>query len=110
MTGKRPDWNRMTEWRNAIVTFCEEVGLDMYVYAPYIGLTDAIPHRVNGVRQMKIERNFYNKTVDHNFGDVVIEFPTAGFVRSEEHTSELQSRENLVCRLLLEKKKKIICR
>src|SRR6266700_6884232 len=28
--------------------------------------------------------------------------------RSEEHTSELQSRENLVCRLLLEKKKKEI--
>src|SRR5690606_41665173 len=27
--------------------------------------------------------------------------------RSEEHTSELQSRENLVCRLLLEKKKKM---
>src|SRR5690606_39461795 len=30
-----------------------------------------------------------------------VEFAT----RSEEHTSELQSRENLVCRLLLEKKK-----
>src|SRR5436309_11287639 len=29
-----------------------------------------------------------------------------GTHRSEEHTSELQSRENLVCRLLLEKKKK----
>src|SRR5690606_34157528 len=29
-----------------------------------------------------------------------------GGERSEEHTSELQSRENLVCRLLLEKKKK----
>src|SRR5436309_9106121 len=28
-----------------------------------------------------------------------------GYDRSEEHTSELQSRENLVCRLLLEKKK-----
>src|SRR5690606_33957586 len=27
------------------------------------------------------------------------------FLRSEEHTSELQSRENLVCRLLLEKQK-----
>src|SRR5690606_41450559 len=27
----------------------------------------------------------------------------SGTVRSEEHTSELQSRENLVCRLLLEK-------
>src|SRR2546422_6018648 len=31
----------------------------------------------------------------------------AGEVRSEEHTSELQSRLHLVCRLLLEKKKKI---
>src|SRR5690606_39439348 len=29
-----------------------------------------------------------------------------GEQRSEEHTSELQSRENLVCRLLLEKKKR----
>src|SRR5690606_41513588 len=29
----------------------------------------------------------------------------ASVLRSEEHTSELQSRENLVCRLLLEKKK-----
>src|SRR5256886_10216039 len=31
---------------------------------------------------------------------------TVSFVRSEEHTSELQSQSNLVCRLLLEKKKK----
>src|SRR5690242_17398889 len=31
---------------------------------------------------------------------------TGGYVRSEEHTSELQSHVNLVCRLLLEKKKK----
>src|SRR5260370_29494972 len=33
-----------------------------------------------------------------------LRFPTDG-VRSEEHTSELQSHLNLVCRLLLEKKK-----
>src|SRR5690606_40126046 len=31
--------------------------------------------------------------------------PPRTWDRSEEHTSELQSRENLVCRLLLEKKK-----
>src|SRR2546430_12088869 len=31
-------------------------------------------------------------------------FALAGDVRSEEHTSELQSQSNLVCRLLLEKK------
>src|SRR3989449_10455546 len=33
--------------------------------------------------------------------------PDARVLRSEEHTSELQSRLHLVCRLLLEKKKKI---
>src|SRR2546427_8432632 len=35
-------------------------------------------------------------------------YSTNGFfgIRSEEHTSELQSQSNLVCRLLLEKKKK----
>src|SRR2546430_13386525 len=30
--------------------------------------------------------------------------PLLGWMRSEEHTSELQSQSNLVCRLLLEKK------
>src|SRR2546430_9150939 len=37
-----------------------------------------------------------------------IPFPMnmSGIKRSEEHTSELQSQSNLVCRLLLEKKKK----
>src|SRR5690606_41060048 len=41
--------------------------------------------------------------------DILVEKPLARTYaeRSEEHTSELQSRENLVCRLLLEKKKKI---
>src|SRR2546429_6877001 len=38
-------------------------------------------------------------------GPGLIAVPTAQ-VRSEEHTSELQSRLHLVCRLLLEKKKK----
>src|SRR3712207_8803371 len=33
-------------------------------------------------------------------------FPPPDAIRSEEHTSELQSRQYLVCRLLLEKKKK----
>src|SRR5438445_9994707 len=32
--------------------------------------------------------------------------PAGGRARSEEHTSELQSRQYLVCRLLLEKKKR----
>src|SRR3989440_11986969 len=39
----------------------------------------------------------------------VIEVRHANGIRSEEHTSELQSRSDLVCRLLLEKKKKSNC-
>src|SRR3712207_7992803 len=34
--------------------------------------------------------------------------PRRGVVRSEEHTSELQSRQYLVCRLLLEKNKSMV--
>src|SRR5207302_7007004 len=44
----------------------------------------------------------------HEVGDQPLAYPfslEARDGRSEEHTSELQSRENLVCRLLLEKKK-----
>src|SRR2546422_4006120 len=39
-------------------------------------------------------------------GVVLVLAANEGAVRSEEHTSELQSRLHLVCRLLLEKKKK----
>src|SRR5690606_39623869 len=48
------------------------------------------------------------RDVDGGYAELMV--APADFVhplpRSEEHTSELQSRENLVCRLLLEKKKK----
>src|SRR2546427_1656842 len=44
----------------------------------------------------------------HNFARKTVRIERERFfeVRSEEHTSELQSQSNLVCRLLLEKKKK----
>src|SRR5690606_23605186 len=60
--------------------------------------------------ELKIESVYL--TVETNYKDTVIyvdnnEVGKADepYFRSEEHTSELQSRENLVCRLLLEKKK-----
>src|SRR5206468_1176263 len=51
----------------------------------------------------------FTKTWDHfllpmPFARAVILFAPPIYVRSEEHTSELQSRSDLVCRLLLEKK------
>src|SRR5690606_42152428 len=53
----------------------------------------------------------YNPVGTHHFPILMLQnvtvpdkLPGEGSERSEEHTSELQSRENLVCRLLLEKK------
>src|SRR5690554_7483271 len=43
------------------------------------------------------------KKKGHRIGALMI--PSSSVIRSEEHTSELQSRPHLVCRLLLEKKK-----
>src|SRR5215813_7394820 len=47
--------------------------------------------------------------VSGRHGQEVAQADLDGRARSEEHTSELQSRPHLVCRLLLEKKKKIHC-
>src|SRR5690606_21420295 len=47
-----------------------------------------------------------NGKVIKTFTTEVFDMKGVKCARSEEHTSELQSRENLVCRLLLEKKKK----
>src|SRR3712207_8527197 len=44
-----------------------------------------------------------HRDMPHTYG--VSYFSSKGPTRSEEHTSELQSRQYLVCRLLLEKKK-----
>src|SRR5438477_5150830 len=65
----------------------------------------AWPDKIDGIRVGYMEKSgkkFYAVRVQYDDHDVVLENP----VRSEEHTSELQSHVNLVCRLLLEKKKK----
>src|SRR2546430_717527 len=71
--------------------------------APAIG-DELSERRIAGVREEAIER-----LVDPAFvvGHERLPHPPEGQPekRSEEHTSELQSQSNLVCRLLLEKKK-----
>src|SRR3712207_7953719 len=65
------------------------------------------------VREMVVSLSCYpvGKVFPVGLGRVVLLLTPAGAVsllpmeRSEEHTSELQSRQYLVCRLLLEKKK-----
>src|SRR2546422_6241431 len=56
---------------------------------------------LSGNAQKDEEKYVYNSSSNDEFPNRYRD------VRSEEHTSELQSRLHLVCRLLLEKKKKI---
>src|SRR2546427_5662057 len=56
----------------------------------------------------QLELNVMMPVIAHNllFTMQILTNASLVFARSEEHTSELQSQSNLVCRLLLEKKKK----
>src|SRR5207249_7816642 len=56
--------------------------------------------------QEPIARLHYRGHVNRRLRVLEVESAAPGDERSEEHTSELQSRFDLVCRLLLEKKKK----
>src|SRR2546427_4652627 len=62
------------------------------------GRDRGLPARVRAYREERQEAEPDVEGGDH-------EVPAEEDVRSEEHTSELQSQSNLVCRLLLEKKK-----
>src|SRR2546421_6392673 len=73
---------------------------------PYTTLFRSSPP--NSILTM-LERISGNEPIVHIFysGKIMLMiFIISLFSRSEEHTSELQSRSDLVCRLLLEKKKK----
>src|SRR5690242_21573996 len=50
----------------------------------------------------------YTESGGHGGSYRLTHYSSSAYKRSEEHTSELQSHVNLVCRVLLEKKKKII--
>src|SRR2546427_6137778 len=78
-------------------------GLLLTIRAPYKGLKPGESIAVNGAC-LTVER-----VVRGGFTVHAVETTTGRTLlgeRSEEHTSELQSQSNLVCRLLLEKKKK----
>src|SRR2546430_13578624 len=68
--------------------------------ATYFGEAQYVtPHEYAWCQSHPGQCNMYNNASWRQF--------TVSGGRSEEHTSELQSQSNLVCRLLLEKKKKI---
>src|SRR5688572_30905287 len=61
--------------------------------------------RVTGSRVVFFEDRMMNDGCRHCIDPYIDQFSLLLKPRSEEHTSELQSQSNLVCRLLLEKKK-----
>src|SRR5690606_41750356 len=71
---------------------------------PYTTLFRSVLHDEQRVRVRALEERFGRKRSRLPF----VRECERPIGRSEEHTSELQSRENLVCRLLLEKKKTAI--
>src|SRR2546422_8773444 len=79
-----------------------------------LSLHDALPISHRAARAHTTRRDLGGVHAIHGFtrrtGDVHAPLryrsPASSSSRSEEHTSELQSRLHLVCRLLLEKKKK----
>src|SRR5438105_11341342 len=68
-----------------------------------LSLHDALP--ISGDRAGERRAARYPAPHDVRAGALPRDHPSLAGVRSEEHTSELQSRVDLVCRLLLEKKK-----
>src|SRR3989454_6752294 len=96
---------RMDEWNVDLAITGSQKGL---MLPPGLGLVCASPKALAAREHAKCPRVFFD------FGDMIKANATGYFpytpslplLRSEEHTSELQSPCNLVCRLLLEKKKK----
>src|SRR2546427_9130488 len=69
--------------------------LSLHDALPIFCAVDAVDEDRRGARNALGDRDLHHRVVRR-----------VGDERSEEHTSELQSQSNLVCRLLLEKKKK----
>src|SRR5690606_38907136 len=85
-----------------ITATISSMGSKEEVYVPsnavlYVSLNHHIPERTSSNPWESMNLPGYGEMKSLGLNDILS--------RSEEHTSELQSRENLVCRLLLEKKK-----
>src|SRR5262245_65308757 len=75
---------------------------ELYRFAdPSVGMKHDLTHGVAGIPNRKPFEQF----AAARFGLLPCQHSLAYNLRSEEHTSELQSLRHLVCRLLLEKKK-----
>src|SRR5690625_6369420 len=91
-----PIWGRPARWRSAPSADTAQHGAERLLGSGGDGRT------LGGSGQQQPRRTQAHVLASGHLGAV----HQYGQCRSEEHTSELQSRGHLVCRLLLEKKKK----
>src|SRR3712207_6934810 len=84
-----------------IYTLSLHDALPIYQHEHAVGRADR-----EHVHDRRLERHHHRPEDDHQHDEAQPEHRAEEERRSEEHTSELQSRQYLVCRLLLEKKKK----
>src|SRR3989475_9583475 len=86
--------------------FRSPVGLDRADVAPVGGLLVRLhPRHLVRLEVVGVDAPAGHQLRDDRAAEVVVGRAPCVGQRSEEHTSELQSQSNLVCRLLLEKKK-----
>src|SRR6266511_4912439 len=83
---------------------CIPQGIDQTRAVVELGETLLRPREMLFFLARRVREAAADRAVACGQGLRLIQRLRAHFPRSEEHTSELQSRENLVCRLLLEKK------
>src|SRR5690606_13537104 len=103
---RTPLWNQFrkeTAESNAI-GFRDQVSVPVASFGAELGALPAAQHATYAERAVMLKSIYTRGEVSGQ----LIAATRSELDRSEEHTSELQSRENLVCRLLLEKKKKNI--
>src|SRR5256886_4883851 len=84
-------------------------GNELCVESPAAPIRDGSGHVAGGVlvfHDVSESRELNRRLSYHASHDLLTGLVNRREFRSEEHTSELQSQSNLVCRLLLEKKKK----
>src|SRR5438552_16422483 len=72
-----------------------------------LSLHDALPISAGPIRTTRASHPCPSEVVAPPVRPLALRRARVGRARSEEHTSELQSPDHLVCRLLLEKKKKV---
>src|SRR3712207_7075197 len=99
-------WTGEQRWFSRIFFFNDTATTEIYT----LSLHDALPISVSRAAQARALATTGDATRRTGVYDIVRgkDWPavyTGRVLRSEEHTSELQSRQYLVCRLLLEKKK-----